>query len=84
MSYEPTLIIKYYDLKNIESDLIKEQYSENSDVSKIAKFLLEELWDKVINFQGNLILISKPEFTSFSTLVRERLDEGNVYYKTAI
>jgi hypothetical protein len=84
MSYEPTLIIKYCDLKKIESELEEEQYSKNIVVSKIAKFLLEELWDEKIDFEDKRIIISKPEFTSFNALVRERLDEGSVYYKTTI
>ena len=84
MSYEPTLIIKYDDLKKIESELQEEQYSKNTDVKRIAKFLLEELWDEKIDFEDKRIIISKPELTSFNSLVRERLDEGNVYYKTAV
>lgn len=84
MSYEPTLIIKYDDLKRIEAELEEEQYSKNTDIKRIAKFLLEELWDEKIDFEDKRIIISKPEFTSFNSLVRERLDEGNVYYKTAV
>ena len=79
MSYEPILIIKYDDLKRIESELEKEQYSENKDVEKIAKFLLEELKSSV-DFEGIQIIIAKPEFTTFNSLVRERLDEGKVYF----
>ncbi len=41
MSYEPQLIIKYYDLKSIESELEEEQYSDNIEVEIIANFLLE-------------------------------------------
>lgn len=84
MSYEPTLIIKYNDLRKIESELIEEKYSENTDISRIAKFLLEELWGEKIDFEDKCIIISRPEFTTFNSLVRERLDEGNVYYKTVI
>lgn len=86
MSYEPTLIIKYDSLKKIEKELEAEQYSPNSDIERIALFLLEELkHEKLLpEFEGTKIIMSKPEFTSFNALVRERLDEGNVYYITFI
>jgi len=79
MSYEPRLIIKYEDLKKIEGELFVEQLSDNTDVERIANFLLDELEDP-IKFEDKTFLISKPEFTSFNALVRERLDEGDVYY----
>jgi hypothetical protein len=86
MSYEPTLIIKYDDLKKIEKELEEEQYSENADVKRIALFLLEELkYEKLLpKFEGTTIIMSRPEFTTFNALVRERLDEGGVYYVTFI
>lgn len=86
MSYEPTLIIKYTDLKKIESELEEEQYSTNSDIERIALYLLEELkYEKLLpEFEGTKIIMTKPEFTTFNSLVRERLDEGKVYYITFI
>lgn len=86
MSYEPTLIIKYGDLKKIKSELEEEQYSDNSDIKRIAKFLLEELkFEKLLpEFEGTRIIMSKPEFTTFNSLVRERLTEGRVHYVTFI
>lgn len=86
MSYEPTLIIKYADLKKIESELEEEQYSDNSDIERIAKFLLEELrFENLLpEFEGTKIIMSKPEFAAFNSLVRERLDEGSVHYVTFI
>ena len=82
MSYEPTLIIKYDDLKKIEKELEEEQYSENTDVERIAKCLLEEFkFENLLpEFEGTKISVIKPEFTTFNSLVCERLDEGNVYY----
>jgi hypothetical protein len=84
MSYEPTLIIKFNDLKKIEKELEEEQWSENSDISRIAKFLLEELKyeDLLPKFEGTTIIMSRPEFTTFNSLVRERLNESSVYYVT--
>lgn len=84
MSYEPTLIIKYSDLKKIESELEEEQYSDNADIKRVAKYLLEEFkFEKLLpEFEGTKISVIKPEFTTFNSLVRERLDEGNVYYIT--
>jgi len=86
MSYEPTLIIKYDDLKKIEKELEEEQYSDNRDISRIAKFLLEELrFENLLpKFEGTAIIMSKPEFTTFNSLVRERLNEGRVQYVTFI
>jgi len=86
MSYEPTLIIKYDDLKKIEKELEEEQYSENTDVKRIALFLLEELkYEKLLpKFEGTTIIMTRPDFTTFNALVRERLDEGGVYYVTFI
>jgi hypothetical protein len=86
MSYEPTLIIKFDDLKKIESELIEEQYSDNTDVKRIALFLFEELrFEELLpKFEGTTVIMSKPELTTFNSLVRERLDEGNVYYITFI
>ena len=84
MSYEPTLIIKYDDLKKIQSELEEEQYSENTDNKRIAEYLLDciRLDDMRYcpEFLGTRIVVCEPEFTSFNSLVRERLDEGNVYY----
>ena len=65
MSYEPRLIIKYEDLKKIEGELFVEQLSDNTDVERIANFLLDELEDP-IKFEDKTFLISKPEFTSFN------------------
>jgi hypothetical protein len=84
MSYTPTLIIKYDDLKNIASELIEEQYSDNDDISKIARYLLDCIWLDDMSyypeFLGTRIVLCEPEFSSFNALVRERLDEGKVYY----
>lgn len=79
MSYEPTLIIKYNDLKRIENELIMEQCSENKDIERIAGFLLDEM-EFPIKFEDKTIIIANPEFTTFNSLVRKRLDEGDVYY----
>jgi hypothetical protein len=84
MSYEPTLIIKYDDLKKIKDDLFVEQYSDNSDVKRIADYLLDCIRLDDLRyypeFLGTRIVVCEPEFTSFNSLVRERLDEGGVYY----
>jgi len=86
MSYEPSLLIKFSDLKRIEKELVEEQYSDNTDVERIANFLLEDLKHENLlpEFEGTKVVLTKPEFTSFNSLVRERLDEGNVYYVTFI
>lgn len=84
MSYEPTLIIKYDDLKRIESELEVEQYSDDEDVKRVAKYLLDCIFKyDCPEFLGNRIVICEPEFSTFNRLVRERLDEGEVYYKTS-
>ena len=84
MSYEPTLIIKYDDLKRIEPELEEEQYSQNTDVERIAKYLLDCICLDDMRyypeFLGTRIVVCEPEFTTFNSLVRERLDEGKVYY----
>jgi len=84
MGYEPTLIIKYDDLKRVEKELKEEQYSENSDISRIAGYILSCFYLDDLRyypeFLGTRIVVCEPEFSSFNALVRERLDEENVYY----
>lgn len=84
MSYEPTLIIKYDDLKRIKPELEEEQYSENTDVKRIAEYLLGCTYLDDMRyypeFLGTRIVVCEPEFSTFNSLVRERLDEGKVYY----
>jgi hypothetical protein len=80
MSYEPKIIAKRQDLLKIKPELEAEQYSENTDVSRIAKEILSEI-DNYIDFDGVEIIILKPELTNFNRLVRERLSEGAVYFK---
>jgi hypothetical protein len=84
MSYEPALIIKYDDLKRIKPELEEEQYSQNADVERIAKYLLDCIYLDDVRyypeFLGTRIVVCEPEFTTFNSLVRERLDEGKVYY----
>ncbi len=86
MSYTPTLIIEYNDLEKIKTELEEEQYSPNSDTEKVALFLLEELKFKELIpvFKNMKLIICTPEFTEFNLLVRDRLDEGDVYYTTFI
>jgi hypothetical protein len=81
MGYEPRIIAKRQDLLKIKPELEEEQYSENTGVSRIAKEILSII-DIYIDFEGIEIIIFQPELTTFNSLVRERLTEGNVYYKT--
>ena len=82
MSYEPKLFIKRKDLLAIESELENEQYFENHPyVERVAKELLS-VKDSFIDFEGVEIIYWQPEGTTFNAHVRERLDDGNVYYKT--
>jgi hypothetical protein len=81
MSYEPRIIAKRQDLLKIQSELEEEQYSDNLDIARIAKEILSTI-DSYIDFESIEIVIFRPEFTTFNSLVRERLDEGGVYYKT--
>lgn len=87
MSYEPTLIIKYDDLNKIKHELEKEQYSNNVDIKRVANYLLDCISLEDLRyypeFLGTRIVVCEPELTSFSSLVRERLDDGDVYYVTS-
>lgn len=84
MSYEPTLIVKFDDLKKIENELFKEQYSDDNDVKRVAEYLLEDIeFEKLLPvFENTKICVMTPEFTSFNRLVRERLEQGDVYFVT--
>ncbi len=82
MSYEPTLLIKRQDLLKIEDELYEESFSHNKDVARIATFLTVELRGEYIEFEDKEIIVAMPELTGFNALVRERLDQAQVYYKT--
>lgn len=80
MSYTPTLLIKRQDLFLIKGELEDEQWSADYDEEKVAKYLLECI-DCFIDFDGVEIIVCEPETTSFNGNVRNRLTDGNVYYK---
>ena len=85
MGYEPQLIIKFDDLKKIETELDRESYGETDiDGIRVAEFLLFYLKNEHIQpiFEDKKIIITDPEGSHFNSLVRDRLDEGNVYYIT--
>ena len=62
----------------------EDPYVSNNDISKIARYLLDCIWLDDMSyypeFLGTRIVLCEPEFSSFNALVRERLDEGEVYY----
>lgn len=82
MSYEPTLIIRKSDLEKHENVLLEELYHRDDDVVRVAKLLSEVLNSDPIKFDEIELFICQPEITSFNKLVRERLDDLEVEYKT--
>lgn len=81
MSYEPTLIIRKKDLDKALLILEEEQWSADKDIEKVAKYLLQVSKYDVIKFDELELVLCCPEFTSFNSLVRERLTELNVDYR---
>lgn len=86
MSYTPRLLIQHNDLKKIVSELENEQYSSSKNKKEVAKFLLRELRERklILSFDKPKVMLASSEFTSFYTWVRNRLDQGNIYYITFI
>lgn len=85
MSYEPTLIIKEKDLEKHRRLFEKEQWSEDADIERVAKFLLDVLDNDTIEFEVGkkklVLLICTPEFTSYNADVRNKLTDLDITYQ---
>jgi hypothetical protein len=81
MSYEPTLIIRKKDLDKALPILEEEQYSEDEETERVAKYLLQVAKYETKKFDDLELVLCSPEFTSFNRLVRERLTELNVDFR---
>lgn len=83
MGYTPRIVAKRADLLKIKSELEEEQYSNHNDVERVAKLLLSEI-DDYIDFEGTELLFISADLTMLNLMIRLRLDDGNVYYKTIV
>lgn len=84
MSYIPSLIIRKKDLntkKSIEI-LESEQYCGDDDKERVAKYLLDVNEYEPIKFDELELLLCQPESSSFNGLVREKLRELKVDFRT--
>lgn len=81
MGYEPKLIIRKSDLDKVLPILEEEQYSNDEETEKVAKYLLQVSKYKKIKFDDLELLLCAPEHASFNMLVRQRLMELNVDFR---
>lgn len=81
MSFEPTLILRKKDLENSISILEEEQYNHDDEIAEIAKFLIKVNSYNIIKFDDLELVICKPELTYFNELIREKLDELEIYFQ---
>jgi hypothetical protein len=81
MSFEPTLILRKKDLEKSISILEEEQYSSDEDTLKVAEYLLNVNTYETIKFDKLELVICEPEFTSFNSLVRDKLRELEIDFR---
>jgi hypothetical protein len=82
MSYEPILVIKKTDLDKHSKSFEKFwEWENNKDEKRVMEYLKEvyEKYDRVKIDDIELILCT-PEFSSFNSLVREKLEEWGVQF----
>lgn len=85
MSYEPHIIIHYQGLQEAASELQDKILRARATHIKAA---WEEIWklidEEPIEFGEERFLIIHPEFTAHNKLVREKLDELEIYHVTKL
>ena len=85
MNYEPTLIIRKSQLHEKADELRDEQYnSDTKHEREVAKFLVGMLDHTGFSFDSNKteFVICQPELTYFNEMVRDKLDEFEVDFRT--
>ena len=82
MSYEPQLIIRKDQLAKCEHFLELEQYGNDEQAAKVAKFLLDVNKHPAIKFDYLELVLCKPELTSFNDAVRNKLHELEIDFRT--
>jgi len=81
MSYEPTLIIRKNDLEKNISILEEEQYSNEEDTNRVAKYLLNVNKNEIIKFDELELILCTPEPPTFNCLIRVKLEELDVDFR---
>lgn len=83
MSYEPMLLIRAEDLRNLEG-LMYDRTFAASPTCNASPFLMDVVCLPTVEFEDSEFFICRPELSSFNSEVREFLDDFDVYYRTWI